>query len=58
MTEPAGAPGRRLDIRAKPPQAASRVRGWVDLEFLTVTGPSIDQAKRQEIMVIEATAER
>lgn len=29
-----------------------------DLEFLTVTGPSIEQAKRQEIVVIEVTAER
>jgi hypothetical protein len=29
-----------------------------DLEFLTVTGPKIEQAKRQEIVVIEATAAR
>jgi hypothetical protein len=29
-----------------------------DLEFLTVTGPKIEQAKRQEIVVIEATPQR
>ena len=29
-----------------------------DLEFLSVTGPKIEQAKRQEIVVIEATAQR
>lgn len=29
-----------------------------DLEFLTVTGPKIAQAKRQEIVVTEATAKR
>jgi hypothetical protein len=29
-----------------------------DLEFLTVTGPRIEQAKRQDIVVIEATAQR
>lgn len=29
-----------------------------DLEFLTVTGPRIEQAKRQDIVVTEATAQR
>jgi len=29
-----------------------------DLEFLTVTGPKIEQAKKQDIVVIEATAQR
>lgn len=29
-----------------------------EIEFLTVTGPEIEQAKRQEVVVIEATAER
>ncbi len=30
----------------------------VDLEFLTVTGPRIQEAKRQEIVVIAVTPER
>jgi hypothetical protein len=29
-----------------------------DLEFLTLTGPKIQEAKRQEVVVIEATPER
>ena len=29
-----------------------------DLEFLTVTGPKIEQAKRQDIVVTEVTAQR
>lgn len=29
-----------------------------DLEFLTVTGPKVQEAKRQEIVVVEVTPER
>lgn len=43
---------------AKPPVVAPNGRAQFDLEFLTVTGPQIQQVKRHEVVVIEAPSKR
>lgn len=47
--------------RINPPRLAPLAPGQkaeFDLEFLTITGPRIKQAKRQEIVVLEAKAQK
>jgi hypothetical protein len=48
----------RATFSIKQPTLGPNGRAEIDLEFLTVTGPLIQQVKRHEVTVVEATAKQ